>query len=63
MAAYKISGPALQDLREIHDWISRDDRDAADRVLLDLREAMEMLAGMPGLGHIRDDLAAHELRA
>lgn len=32
-------------------------------MILDLREALQRLAEMPGLGHVRDDLADESLRA
>lgn len=63
MADVEISGPARRDLREIHRWIAQDDPVAADRVLSDLRDAVTRLAEMPGLGHVRDDLADETLRA
>lgn len=63
MADVEISGPARRDLREIHHWIAQDDPVAADRVLSDLRDAVTRLAEMPGLGHVRDDLADETLRA
>jgi plasmid stabilization system protein ParE len=59
---FQVSGPARQDLREIHDWIAQDNPAAADRVLSDLRDAIVRLADMPGLGHVRDDLADESLR-
>lgn len=62
MAEFEVSGPARQDLREIHDWIAQDNPAAADRVLSDLRDAIVRLADMPGLGHVRDDLADESLR-
>jgi plasmid stabilization system protein ParE len=62
VAEFEVSGPARQDLREIYDWIAQDDPAAADRVLSDLRDAIVRLADMPGLGHIRDDLADESLR-
>lgn len=63
MTDVEISGPARRDLREIHRWIAQDDPVAADRVLSDLRDAVTRLAEMPGLGHVRDDLADETLRA
>lgn len=63
MADVEISAPARRDLREIHRWIAQDDPVAADRVLSDLRDAVTRLAEMPGLGHVRDDLADETLRA
>lgn len=63
MADFELSGPAVRDLRQIHDWIAGDDPAAADRVMLDIRDALRRLAAMPGLGHVRDDLADETLRA
>lgn len=62
MAGFEISGPARRDLQEIYDWIAGDDPAAADRVMLDLREALARLAEVPGLGHSRDDLGDESLR-
>lgn len=63
MAIFQLSGPAVRDLREIYDWIAEDDPAAADRVMLDLREAMGRLVDVPGLGHVRDDLGYPSLWA
>ena len=60
--AYVLSAPATTDLEQIHDWIAQDDPDAATTVLTDLRDAMQRLSTMPGLGHARDDLADETLR-
>lgn len=62
MADFDLSGPAVRDLREIYDWIADDDPAAADQVMVDLRDALHRLADMPGLGHVRDDLADESLR-
>lgn len=63
MASFQLSGPAVRDLREIYDWIADDDPAAADRVMLDLREAIRRLVEVPGLGHVREDLSDATLRA
>lgn len=57
-----LSAPAASDLREIHAYIAADDPAAARRILDDLRDAMHRLADLPGLGHVRDDLADETLR-
>lgn len=62
MASFELSGPAVRDLRQIYDWIAEDDPAAADRVMLDLREAMARLVEVPGLGHVREDLGDPSLR-
>jgi plasmid stabilization system protein ParE len=63
VVSFVLSAPAVADLREIHDYIAADDPSAAGRVLEDLRDAMHRLAELPGLGHLRDDLADETLRA
>jgi len=63
VASFELSGPAVRDLREIYDWIAEDDPAAADRVMLDLREAIGRLVEVPGLGHVREDLSDATLRA
>ena len=50
MASFQLSGPAVRDLREIYDWIAEDDPVAADRVMLDLREAIERFVDVPDSG-------------
>lgn len=60
--AYVLSEPATADLEQFYDWIAQDDPTAAANVLTDLRDAMQRLATMPGLGHARDDLADETLR-
>ncbi|WP_052668762.1 type II toxin-antitoxin system RelE/ParE family toxin [Nitriliruptor alkaliphilus] len=62
MASLLLSAPAASDLREIHAYIAADDPAAARRILDDLRDAMHRLADLPGLGHVRDDLADETLR-
>jgi plasmid stabilization system protein ParE len=57
VASFVLSAPAASDLREIHAYIAADDPAAARRVLGHLRDAMHRLAELPGLGHVRDDLA------
>ncbi len=53
-----LAAAARADLREISDYIRLDSPAAAQRVRQELRAAMQRLAGMPGLGHMREDLAA-----
>jgi plasmid stabilization system protein ParE len=62
VASSVLSARAASDLREIHDYIAADDPSAARCVLEDLRDAMHRLAELPGLGHLRDDLADETLR-
>ena len=52
---YVIGPRADADFDEIWAYIAQDDPAAADRVELELHEAMQMLARLPGLGHQRLD--------
>lgn len=53
MARSVLSPQAHEDLRELRDYIARDDPAAARRVLHDLREAIRRLAQTPELGHLQ----------
>lgn len=48
---------AEADLFEIWDHIAGNSADNANRVIRQLQEAFQKLAGMPGMGHTREDLA------
>lgn len=56
MSRYKLAAPAQQDLREIRDYIARDNVAAARKFLTRLREAFSSLAETPGAGYTRTDL-------
>jgi plasmid stabilization system protein ParE len=62
MARFVLTPAARADLAEISDYISKDNPDAANRVLDELRAAMRKLAEMPEMGHSRRDLASESLR-
>jgi plasmid stabilization system protein ParE len=62
MSRYQLSAPACQDLVEIRDFISKDSKVAARRVLAEIRAACRLLAKRPDIGHLRKDLAAEPLR-
>ncbi len=51
-----ISPEARADLNEIWECIAQDSVDAAGRWVGKLREAIESVARVPGLGHTRKDL-------
>jgi antitoxin ParD1/3/4/toxin ParE1/3/4 len=53
---------AEADLTDVSDTIRRDSPRAARRVRSELRAAMRKLADMPGMGHLREDLAHEQLR-
>jgi plasmid stabilization system protein ParE len=58
MSKYVVSAEAKTDLAEIWEYIAQDNLDAADRLIARLREACEMLARAPRIGHKREDLTA-----
>ena len=53
---------ARQDLIEIRNFIAKDNRTAARKVLAQIRAACRLLAQRPTLGHWRTDLASEPLR-
>ena len=61
MNRFEISDRALRDLREISQFISQDNLDAADRVIEEFYEAFHDLARMPGIGHKREDLTQKDV--
>lgn len=62
MIQYILSPEARDDVDEIVNYIAEDNIGAARRVLRKLRAAMERLAEMPGMGHLREDLTDEPLR-
>jgi antitoxin ParD1/3/4/toxin ParE1/3/4 len=56
MSNYVLTPEADEDLAEIWEYIAQDDIEAADRWDAKLRDAFEMLARSPRLGHARKDL-------
>jgi plasmid stabilization system protein ParE len=62
MGRYVLTAAARADLFEIAEFIRQDSPGAARRVVESLREAMAKLAGMPEMGHVREDLARVSLR-
>jgi toxin ParE1/3/4 len=61
MTRVVLTDSARQDQLEIWLYIAADNPDAADRLLDEIDEALRLLAGAPGLGRVRDDIAP-ELR-
>ncbi len=62
MGGFKLSPEALSDIEEIWEFISNDNLDAADRVRDEIFNACDKLADVPGMGHLRTDLAQEPLR-
>lgn len=59
---YVLTPAAEVDLSEIVDFIRRDSPGAARRILGELRAAMQRLAAMPQMGHVREDLVEEPVR-
>jgi plasmid stabilization system protein ParE len=57
MKPFILTPRAAQDLGDIWEYIADDNIEAADRVLAALEKAMHKLAGNPGIGHMREELA------
>ncbi|MFQ5789263.1 MAG: type II toxin-antitoxin system RelE/ParE family toxin [Acidobacteriota bacterium] len=62
MKGFRLSPQAFQDIDEVWEFIGKDDIDAADRVRDEIFDAFGKLAEMPGMGHLRQDLAREPLR-
>lgn len=62
-SSFRLTGPAQSDLIELSDYLAAEDPGAALRLLSELEKGLRTLAGMPGIGHLRDDLiSAPDLR-
>jgi plasmid stabilization system protein ParE len=59
---FSLTPAARADLFEIDDYLRQESPPAAARVRAELRAAMRKLAGYPGIGHLRADLAEEPLR-
>ena len=57
-----VSPTAKRDLDEVWLYVARDSIDAAEHLVGDIESAMKLLAGMPGIGHRRDDVNDSRLR-
>lgn len=57
MTRVVLTGPAQQDRLDIWLYIAADNLDAADRLLDEIDQTLRLLAGAPGLGRARDDIA------
>ena len=62
MSRYQLSEDAERDLDEIVDFVAADSVEASRRVLADLLAAMQQLADMPRMGHVRRELAEDDVR-
>ena len=57
MTQLRISPRAREDLLEIWSYIAEDSEENADGFIDKIHETMELLAGQPGLGRHREELA------
>jgi antitoxin ParD1/3/4/toxin ParE1/3/4 len=63
MNRYLLTPAADLDIEEIWQYVAGvSGNEAADRVESDLHDAMALIAGSPGIGHTRPDLADESLR-
>jgi toxin ParE1/3/4 len=58
MSGFVLHPQALADLEEIWEFIAADNLTAADRVLAEIREAIESMVPFPRIGHVRADLSS-----
>jgi plasmid stabilization system protein ParE len=61
MSEYELSPEAREEVWEIWSYITRDDEESADKWILSLLEAFDLLARNPHIGHTRKDLTDSEL--
>jgi plasmid stabilization system protein ParE len=62
VSRHRLTEDAERDLDEIVGFVALDSVAAARQVLQDLHSAMQQLAGMPRMGHVRRELAEEDVR-
>jgi plasmid stabilization system protein ParE len=62
VSRYRLTEDAERDLDEIVGFVALDSIAAARQVLHDLHGAMQRLAEMPRMGHVRRELAEDDVR-
>ena len=62
MPRYVLTDLAKQDIRDIVGYLRQRNPEAARKVRLELRQAMQKLAHFPYIGHLREDLTTEPLR-
>jgi toxin ParE1/3/4 len=62
MTRYVLSGPAASDLHDIDTYIAKINPAAAERTVDDLERTMRLISEMPGIGHVRPELAGGAYR-
>lgn len=61
MNKFELARRALGDLQEIWEFVSEDSFTVADRLLEEFYLAFDRLAGMPAMGHKREDLTGRDV--
>ena len=56
------SNPAKEDLRQIHQYITQDSKQNADRVIQDIINQVENLSHFPRIGRMVPEIAEEDLR-
>jgi len=62
MSGFVLHPAALQDINEIWEFIATENLEAADRVVAELRQAIELLVEFPEMGFRREELTSKPLR-
>src|ERR1700739_1784569 len=62
MSGFSFHPDAITDLEEIWEFIAPDNLGAADKILQEIYEAIQVLVSFPHLGHGRSDLTSKPLR-
>jgi plasmid stabilization system protein ParE len=62
MSGYVLTEQAERGLNDIWDYIAADDVDQEDAVLAEIREALNLIAAAPGVGHKRADVKSPRYR-
>jgi toxin ParE1/3/4 len=62
MSGFVLHPEAYKDLDELWEYIAADDIAVADRILDEIRAAIQTLVSFPQLGHVRPDLASSPIR-
>ena len=60
MSRFVLTVDAKADLKEIREFIAKDDPAAAERQLMRFRQAFRRLAKFPRIGHRREDVTSSE---
>jgi toxin ParE1/3/4 len=61
-SGYALHPAAFTDLDDIRDYVAQDNPDAADRLMVEIFDAIRALVSFPHQGHKRTDLTSRPLR-